>query len=114
MLPSGNDAAVALAEWGGKTIRKYTQLAQKYTIAKSNDSKSMNFITDYIVEKKSYQKLFILHMNKAANNLDLKNTRFINSHGLMNEKAYSTANDIALLTSIAMKNSIFTDVVFKK
>ena len=27
MLPSGNDAAVALAEWGGKTIRKYCNLA---------------------------------------------------------------------------------------
>jgi D-alanyl-D-alanine carboxypeptidase len=30
MLPSGNDAAVMLAEWGGKTIRKYCNLANKY------------------------------------------------------------------------------------
>ena len=28
MLPSGNDAAVALGEWGGKVIRKYCRLAQ--------------------------------------------------------------------------------------
>lgn len=27
MLPSGNDAAIALAEWGGKTIRKYCCIA---------------------------------------------------------------------------------------
>lgn len=27
MLPSGNDAAVSLAEWGGKTIRKYCAVA---------------------------------------------------------------------------------------
>jgi D-alanyl-D-alanine carboxypeptidase len=31
MLPSGNDAAIALAEWGGKNIRKYCSLAQKFT-----------------------------------------------------------------------------------
>jgi D-alanyl-D-alanine carboxypeptidase len=24
MLPSGNDAAIALGEWGGKIIRKYS------------------------------------------------------------------------------------------
>jgi len=30
MLPSGNDAAVALAEWGGKTIRKYCGIANRY------------------------------------------------------------------------------------
>jgi D-alanyl-D-alanine carboxypeptidase len=30
MLPSGNDAAVMLAEWGGKMIRKYCGLANKY------------------------------------------------------------------------------------
>ena len=29
MLPSGNDAAVVLGEWGGKTIRRYCGLAQK-------------------------------------------------------------------------------------
>lgn len=30
MLPSGNDAAVALSEWGGKTIRKYFIVYQRY------------------------------------------------------------------------------------
>ena len=43
MLPSGNDAAVALAEWGGKTIRKYCLLAQKQQKLKPNTTKSLNF-----------------------------------------------------------------------
>jgi D-alanyl-D-alanine carboxypeptidase len=43
-------------------------------------------------------------MNKTANSLKLRNTKFVNPHGLMNEKAYSTSIDVALLTCIAMKN----------
>lgn len=38
-------------------------------------------------------------MNKIAKALNLGNTRFANTHGLMNENSYSTAGDIALLTS---------------
>ena len=43
-------------------------------------------------------------MNKTANSLKLRNTKFVNPHGLMNEIAYSTSIDVALLTCIAMKN----------
>ena len=78
-------------------------MAQRYQISKTVDTKSMNFITDYTIQK-SYQKLFIYHMNKTANSLKLRNTKFVNPHGLMNEKAYSTSIDVALLTCIAMKN----------
>ena len=71
MLPSGNDAAIALGEWGGKTIRKYCNLANKHLNYKGSNSKSLNFFTDYAVEKITYQKLFIYHMNKAARALNL-------------------------------------------
>jgi len=30
MLPSGNDAAIALGEWGGKIIRKCSALLRRY------------------------------------------------------------------------------------
>lgn len=36
MLPSGNDAAVAITEWGGKTIRKYCGLIKRYRHIKSS------------------------------------------------------------------------------
>ena len=29
MLPSGNDAAIALGEWGGKMIRRYSALLRR-------------------------------------------------------------------------------------
>ena len=106
MLPSGNDAAISLAEWGGKTIRKFCNIAQKYILLNKNvETKSLNFMTEYIGEKKSYQKLFIFHMNKIANIMKLKSTRFVNTHGLMNDKAYSTSADIAKLTFHAMNNA---------
>lgn len=53
-------------------------------------------------------------MNKVAKALNLHNTYFANTHGLMNEKSYSTSNDVAILTSIAMKNETFRDIVGKK
>ena len=53
-------------------------------------------------------------MNKVAKCLNLNNTYFANTHGLMNEKSHSTSNDVALLTTIAMKNEIFRDIVGKK
>jgi D-alanyl-D-alanine carboxypeptidase len=46
-------------------------------------------------------------MNRLASALKLRNTKFVNAHGLMNEKAYSTATDISILTCIAMKNPLF-------
>ena len=109
MLPSGNDAAVALADWGGKIIRKYCNLASKYLKIKDE-----SFRGNCSSEKKSYQKLFISHMNKAAKALNLKSTHFSNTHGLMNEKSYSTANDVALLTWYAMKNDTFRSIVKKR
>jgi D-alanyl-D-alanine carboxypeptidase len=37
MLPSGNDAAISLGEWGGKKIRKYSNILQRLR-SSQNDS----------------------------------------------------------------------------
>ena len=50
-------------------------------------------------------------MNKMAAKLKLKHTHFANTHGLMNEKASSTARDVAKLTCIAMENQKFREIV---
>jgi D-alanyl-D-alanine carboxypeptidase len=36
MLPSGNDAAIAIAEWGGKKIRRYTNLINFHRLFPKN------------------------------------------------------------------------------
>lgn len=111
MLPSGNDAAIALGEWGGKTIRKFCARAE--TIYGST-MKTLNFVSKLMVEKKSHLRLFVLHMNRMARALCLRDTFFMNTHGLTNQLAYSSAADVAQLTFIANQEKIFREVVGKR
>ena len=50
-------------------------------------------------------------MNDKAKKLGMENTNFENPHGLPDENHYTTAYDMVLLTSAALKNSIFLDIV---
>lgn len=78
MLRSGNDAALAIADYVGK------------------DS-------------------FIEMMNNKASEIGMKNTTFNNPHGLDEEKGnYSTAYDMAILTSYAMKLDEYRKIVSTK
>ena len=53
-------------------------------------------------------------MNDKARNLGLKNTHFVNPHGLDAPDHYSTARDLATLAAYAMKNPIFAKTVSTK
>lgn len=117
MLPSGNDAAIAIGEWGGKAIRRYSSLLMKHKKVGSSSSKllkSMSMMSTFISKKKSYMKLFVHHMNKLAKAMNLHNTNFVNAHGLMNEKAYSTALDVCKLSMVVMENPKFKEIVNKQ
>ncbi|NLB88359.1 MAG: D-alanyl-D-alanine carboxypeptidase [Syntrophomonadaceae bacterium] len=48
-------------------------------------------------------KNFVERMNKKAKLLGLKNTNFVNSHGLSDDKHYTTASDMAILARHALK-----------
>lgn len=50
---------------------------------------------------------FIEMMNKRAKDLGAFNTNFMNPHGLHHSDHYSTAYDLALISSHAMKNDVF-------
>lgn len=49
-------------------------------------------------------------MNAEAERLGLKNTHFVNSHGLDHEEQYSTARDLAVITTAAMENESFCKI----
>lgn len=106
MLPSGNDAAMALAEWGGKTIRHhYRQGSESQSPRKAkctNISESL---------KRSNAGLFIFHMNCVAKKLGMTSTRFANCHGLMNKRNYSCTDDLSRLCLFAMQRSDFAEIV---
>ena len=53
-------------------------------------------------------------MNDKANTLGMKNSHFVNPHGLDAPDHYSTARDLAILATEAMKNPIFATTVSTK
>ena len=57
---------------------------------------------------------FIDLMNNRAKELGANNTNFVNPHGLDIKNHYTTAYDLALITSEAMKNPVFRDIVSTK
>lgn len=61
----------------------------------------------------SYEN-FIDMMNQKANELGLKNTHFETPHGLDDDKHYTTAYELALLTDYAMNNKQFAQIVNTK
>ncbi len=50
---------------------------------------------------------FAKMMNEKAKQIGLKNTNFVTPSGLDDESHYTTAYDLALLTSVALKNTAF-------
>ena len=88
MIPSGNDAAIALAEHVGKKI----------------DPKTKDAVAT-----------FVKAMNERAQELGCTGTLFENPHGLdFDEWAgnmHSTAHDVALMMQEAMKNDTFREIV---
>lgn len=80
MLRSGNDAALAIANYVGGDVDKFVEM-----------------------------------MNEKAVEIGMKNTTFNNPHGLdENGGNLSTAYDMALLTSYAMKNEDYRKIVSTK
>ncbi|MFJ2828755.1 D-alanyl-D-alanine carboxypeptidase family protein [Streptomyces sp. NPDC087263] len=85
MLPSGCDAAYALADKFGTGTTRAARV-----------------------------KSFIGKMNTAAKNLGLTNTHFDSFDGIGNGSNYSTPKDLTKIASSAMKNSTFKTVVKTK
>ena len=84
MLPSGNDAAWALAEYFGIKLCPSSIKPVKH---------------------------FTAEMNKMARELNLNSTNFENPHGLMYKKNLSNARDVAKLACHSLKDEIFKEIV---
>ena len=89
MLPSGNDASLAIAVWGGRLLLE-------------KDRKGDTFYLDRKYTKKECYERFIREMNTTARELKLVKTNYANSHGLVNSLNRSCAYDIAYLSHQAM------------
>jgi D-alanyl-D-alanine carboxypeptidase (penicillin-binding protein 5/6) len=105
MLPSGNDAAVSLAESFGTYI--YLKSDKCKEKMKQDPDHANKQVKDPI-------KYFLYLMNKTAADLELKNTYYANPHGLVNTDSYSTACDQAKLTFQLLKWDMIREIVNKK
>lgn len=76
MLPSGNDAAIAIATGLYGSVSAFAD-----------------------------------RMNEKAAEIGMANSHFTNANGLHNEEHYTTARDMAILASYAMRNETFRKVV---
>ena len=92
MLPSGNDAAYALAEHCGDLMQNDLKI-NKPKIKKENVT------------------YFVNQMNFACKRLGLKNTKFLNPHGLSHLANQSTVLDIGKLGGILIKKPLTLKVV---
>lgn len=59
-------------------------------------------------------KAFVNLMNETAKKIGANNTHFDNTHGLDSKSHYTTAYDLALITSYAMQNETFREIVSTK
>ncbi|MBO9609415.1 MAG: D-alanyl-D-alanine carboxypeptidase [Paenibacillaceae bacterium] len=91
LLPSGNDAARAVAVYIGRQSEKSPTLsAAKATRA------------------------FVTLMNARAKQAGATGSNFVNPHGLHNANHYTTARDMALIAQAAMKLPAFQTIVAKR
>ena len=79
LLRSGNDSAIAIANYIGGDVESFSDM-----------------------------------MNNKAMEIGAENTNFMNPHGLHDGRHYSTAYDLALITSEAMKINDFKQIVSTK
>ena len=88
MLPSGNDAARTVAVQLGRQVRADASLDAEEAI-----------------------RVFVQCMNDRAEQLGLRNTHFMNPHGLHDANHYSSAHDLAVIAKEAMKSKLFRAIV---
>jgi len=123
MLPSGNDAAQALAIHFGLLIMREKITAQ---IKKAGGIQYVDIWNADIVrlDMKNYMVIdnradiidcalieFYNEMNSQAQKMKLRDSHFLSAHGMHHDKNYSSAHDIAVVSYHCMKNWTFQSIV---
>ncbi|CAD8146297.1 unnamed protein product [Paramecium pentaurelia] len=116
MLPSGNDAAVLIAQAIG-TIILFQQQNKRLDL-KLIDIEQLSAEGYYYNHEFRFQycpiEVFIKQMNKYSQQIGQQNTQFACVHGLANEDNYSCCNDIITLSIECLKYELFQTVISSK
>ncbi|EGR27823.1 hypothetical protein IMG5_188490 [Ichthyophthirius multifiliis] len=126
MLPSGNDAAIVLAEnFGVYIFIQSEEFKEKYGIKSINKKNQSNFFFNekiilFIYNKYFYKKVrnpimyFIREMNRQAQKFSMFDTYFTNPHGLVHKKNRSSAYDAGQLSLQMIYDPLIKEVVQKQ
>ena len=99
-------SSIYLKEGEQLTIR---QLLYGLMLQSGNDS-AETLALEIAGSKENFAKL----MNETALKCGAKDSHFVTPHGLDDPEHYTTASDLALITSCALKNSVFKEIVSSK
>lgn len=103
MLPSGNDASQTLAE----NIITHKYILEKHKYCNPNEIS----YDEEVPADKNLEAEFYALMNKKARELQLNNTNYDSSHGLVNEDNFSCCYDQARLSVEAMSYPLLQEIV---
>ena len=108
MLPSGNDAAYAIAESVGATLVQ--QAKQEGASITAADGSTVDLDAD-----DAGYRAFVAAMNAKAGELGCENSLFTNPHGLDDgewaDELHSCASDVAKIVAHAMSDELFRSIV---
>lgn len=109
LLPSGNDAAVALAEhFGGRVqVAAATQPSNEPTGTTTGTTTSTETPTS---DQVAYER-FVAGMNFRAAELGMHDSHFSNPHGLSDAAHLSSAADLTILARTAWKLPLLREIV---
>lgn len=82
------------------------QLLYCMMVSSGNDAALV--LADYVGD--GDVEAFVKLMNNKAKEIGCQNTSFVNSHGLHDDKQYTTAEDLYKITQYAMTTPYFTDI----
>ncbi len=119
MVPSGNDAALALEKYInslgitlGDVKEKETARGYEPEIPDAASAENGNQPVDEFANESDDKVMTCIDlMNRKATELGCVATHFMNSHGLYDPQHYSTARDLMKITSFASTLPQFTDIV---
>jgi D-alanyl-D-alanine carboxypeptidase (penicillin-binding protein 5/6) len=108
LLPSGNDAAVALAEHFGP---RFAPAEEAKVDESANPAARPDAASAPSAPLSDAVQRFVAEMNRRAAQLGLADTHYANPHGLTARGHYSSAGDLAQLAHVAMQDPLFRKVV---
>lgn len=103
MLPSGNDAAYALAEHFGRVLFPSSPECRRKCEEKC--------LPPHKIKCNKPVRFFLREMNRVAREFGMNDTNYTNPHGLPDMLNLSTAKDQGELSLRALKDSTFREIV---